>query len=379
LVPDRRTAASGGARVRALVLTPDFPPAWGGIQLLVHRLVHHLREIDAGVLTLDSRGSHEFDRGEPLQIRRVRRARPLGHSIDVGLLNAIALLEARRFRPDVVLSAHIVTSPAAWAIQRMIGVPFVQYLYADEVPGRQRLASFAARHAAAVVAISTHTEAIARSCGADPARIYRIAPGVDPANADRSERSAQPLLVTVSRLADRYKGHDVLIEAMRLVVDQVPGVRWVVVGDGPLRSEYERLVSTNGLDDRVRFVGWVTNSERDAWLDRAHVFALPSRLRHNAGGEGFGIVYLEAGAHGLPVIAGNVGGAVDAVVDGVTGLLVDPLDARAVADAICHLLLHPVRAEAMGREGRARARQFAWSEVGAKVEALLLQVAGVRT
>jgi len=101
---------------------------------------------------------------------------------------------------------------------------------------------------------------------------------------------------------------------------------------------------------------------------------MPSRLASNGGGEGFGIAYLEAGALGVPVVAGNVAGALDAVVDGVTGLLVDPTDHVAVADAITALLLDRERAEQMGRAGAERAKQFAWPRIAGQVEELILSL-----
>jgi phosphatidylinositol alpha-1,6-mannosyltransferase len=124
----------------------------------------------------------------------------------------------------------------------------------------------------------------------------------------------------------------------------------------------------------------VPNEERDSWLDQAHVFCMPSRLpAGGVGGEGFGIVYLEANAHALPVVAGNVAGALDAVVHGQTGLLVDPRDHLAVADAVSDLLLDPRRAEVLGREGERRARDFAWPRIAERVKSLLAQLAAAPT
>ena len=125
-----------------------------------------------------------------------------------------------------------------------------------------------------------------------------------------SRRAARPTVVTVARLRDCYKGHDVLMRAMPLIRARVPDAQWIVIGDGPLRPELEREAAAPWPRRLRRFTGEVADAERDEWLDRAHVFAMPSRLRAGGGGgEGFGIVYLEAGAHGLPVVAGNVGGA----------------------------------------------------------------------
>jgi phosphatidylinositol alpha-1,6-mannosyltransferase len=148
----------------------------------------------------------------------------------------------------------------------------------------------------------------------------------------------------------------------------------VVIGDGPLHAELVELARTRGVSDMIVFTGPLSDDERDAWLDRAHVFVMPSRLPpRGRGGEGFGIVYLEAAAHSLPVVAGKVAGAVDAVDDGNTGLLVDPTSPTAVADAVLELLLDRRKADALGRAGAARAADFAWPKVAARVEDVLLR------
>jgi phosphatidylinositol alpha-1,6-mannosyltransferase len=176
-------------------------------------------------------------------------------------------------------------------------------------------------------------------------------------------------------MSDAYKGHDVIIQALPLVRDRIPDVLWVVIGDGRLRPLYERTVEKLGLGDHVRFLGNVSDSDRDAWLDRAHLFVMPSRSTPDGLGEGFGIVFIEAAAHGLPVVAGNVDGVVDAVVDGETGLLVDPTDPNAVARALIELLLDEGRASRMGRVALEHARQFDWVRVAAQVERLVTQTA----
>ncbi len=353
-------------------MTPDFAPAIGGIQLLIHRLVRHWSGNDVAVLTLDAPGATQFDRAQGLRVHRVRA--PLGHRGTIALLNCRAVIEGRRFRPQAVLSAHIVTSPGAWLIRRTVGAPFVQYLYAQEVVERPQLTSFAVRSAAAVVAISRHTETLARARGAPPQNIHRIPVGVDLPPRVEPHPGSRPTVITVARLRDRYKGHDVLMEAMPLIRAHVSNVCWVIVGDGPLRALYERQVRARGLSGHVQFVGSISDRERDAWLERAHVFAMPSRMPSHGGGEGFGIVYLEAGAHGLPVVAGNLGGALDAVIDGVTGVLVDPVDSNAVAAAIVRLLQDRDYASALGRAGAAHARNFGWARMAEAVDSVFSHV-----
>jgi phosphatidylinositol alpha-1,6-mannosyltransferase len=153
----------------------------------------------------------------------------------------------------------------------------------------------------------------------------------------------------------------------------VPDVLWVVVGDGSLRGELERAAARLHVAEHVVFTGRVPDEERDRRLAEAHVFAMPSRLPPSGteGGEGFGIVYLEAGLQGLPVIAGGVGGALDAVVHGETGLLVDPTSSEELADALTGLLLDPDRARTLGAAGARRAREFSWERMSHGVQMVL--------
>jgi phosphatidylinositol alpha-1,6-mannosyltransferase len=256
-------------------------------------------------------------------------------------------------------------------------IPFVQYLYGRELVVRPNLTSFAIGRAARSISISRFTTEIAEACGATLDRVELIHPGVDLAAASPNGHKRHDVVV-VGRLDERYKGHDVLIRALPLVRAKVPDARLVVVGDGALRKTYESFASSCGIEDAVVFSGSVSDAERDAILSSASVFSMPSRKLTAGAAEGFGIVYLEAGARSLPVVAGAVGGTLDAVVDGETGLLVDPADHIAVADALIRLLTRPEEARRLGANGADRAQQFAWPRVSAAVEDVLLELAGSR-
>lgn len=358
---------------RLLVLTPDFPPAVGGIQLLLGRLVEQLApSFQITIVTRRAAGAAR-ERGRRSASPSVL---PTLAGERAGLLeaNARGVGLGARHGFDVVLSAHITTAPAAAALQRLRGTPFVQYLYADEVPHRPRLARFAVRRAACTIAISSHTRALALAAGCRADRLRIVPPGVDvPPATTACEKLDRPTVITVARLEERYKGHDVMLRALPRIRERVPDVLWVVVGDGRLREELEGEARRLGLTDHVRFAGSVSDAERDRWLARAHVFAMPSRLPPTGqeGGEGFGIVYLEAGMHRLPVVAGAVGGALDAVVDDVTGLLVEPTSSTQVADAVNSLLLDGGRAQTLGKAGERHARGFSWERMGRDVGAIL--------
>jgi phosphatidyl-myo-inositol dimannoside synthase len=360
-----------GDAPRLLVITPDFPPARGGIQVLAHRLAAGIEGFRTEVITLEQPGGVEFDRDSGLSVRRVAapgRLRAAGNA----LLNTAALEHALRFRPQATLSLHIVASPAAAAIRRTLGARTVQYFHAEEVGAKPRLAAFAARQADEVIAVSAYTADLITATGAAPARIRFIPGGVDIPDDASPLPADRPTFVTIARLGERYKGHDVMIRALPLVLARVPDARWVVIGDGPLRPGLEHLALSYGVRDSISFLGAIADEERDQWLRRARLLAMPSRLpAGHFAGEGFGIAYLEAGAYHKPVLAGNVGGALDAVLDGESGLLVDPTDPVVVADAISTLLLDGELAERLGEGGARRAEDQAWPLICRRVESVL--------
>lgn len=365
-------------RPRVLLVTPDFPPAKGGIQLLLSRIVENSPGLEFRVLTLGEEGAQAFDAGFPAQVRRVGSAagnRPLAAL----RLNARSLAEARAFAPDVLLSGHVVASLGALALRRLLRVPLVQYVHADEFRVRNRLTGAAVRQAEATIAVSGYTRQMAIDAGAVPGRVEVIPPGIDLPPDPEAPRAEQPTLLTVATLLFRYKGHDVVVRAMPLIRAKVPGARWVVVGDGPFRPAVESAVRAYGIEDCVELRGRVEDAERDEWLDRSTALLMPSRIpAAGLGGEGFGIAYMEAAAHRLPTIGGNVAGALDAVLDGETGFLVDPTDHLAVATAGAQLLSNRERAAQMGAAGRRHAERHAWPLIAERVEALLRDVAARR-
>jgi phosphatidylinositol alpha-1,6-mannosyltransferase len=363
-------------RARVLVLTPDFPPGHGGIQLLVHRIVAGWDDIDATVVALEGVGGREFDGAQSFPVWRAAGASG-PRAVAVASLNLHAIVHGLRSKPDAVLCAHIVCSPAGAVLRRLLGIPVLQYLYAKEIDGRPGLARFAATRADRVVAISGYTRDLALTLGVRDRSLRVIPPGVDLPAGRLADRAERPTIVTVSRLRDAYKGHDVLLQALPRVRERLPDVHWAIVGDGPLRPSLEAEVARRGLSGAVEFVGAVSDQERDAWLDRAWVFTMPSRTPPGSmSGEGFGIVYLEAGSHGLPVLAGNVGGALDAVEHGETGLLVDPTDTAAVADGLVGLLTDAKLAATLAAGGLERAQAFAWPLIAARVQEEMLDLIG---
>jgi phosphatidylinositol alpha-1,6-mannosyltransferase len=156
-----------------------------------------------------------------------------------------------------------------------------------------------------------------------------------------------------------------LIRVLPLVRARVPGARLRIAGDGPLREYLQRIAQSVAVDDAVEFLGEVADASLPDLYRTSDAFVLMSRESPSKGGaEGFGIVCLEAGACGKPVVAGRSGGLVDAVEDGVTGILVDPEDPAAVAEALIAVLSDQALARRLGQAGRDRVlTRFTWEQV----------------
>jgi phosphatidylinositol alpha-1,6-mannosyltransferase len=367
-----RTERDGGLP-RLLILTPDFPPAPGGIQVVAHRLASGIDAFETAVVAPDAGAdAARFDETSGVHTHRVRGGSALRGGRNA-VLNAAALARGIALRPDVTLSMHIVTSPAAAAIRRGTRARTVQYFHAEEVGAKPRLAAFAADRADASIAVSEYTAGLVAATGATVRDLQVIGNGTDVPDDARPLDDSRPTILTIARIEERYKGHDTLVRALPLVLAKVPDAQWVVIGEGSLRPGLEALAASYGVSQAIRFLGAVSDEQRNLWLRRARLLAMPSRLPAGGfAGEGFGIVYLEAGAYGKPVVAGNVGGSLDAVCDGETGLLVDPTDPVLVAEAITRLLLERELARRLGEAGRRRALSHTWQHVVARVQDVLL-------
>jgi len=191
--------------------------------------------------------------------------------------------------------------------------------------------------------------------------MVKIAPGIDvdhfiPTDASELRKtlglSDKKVIVSVGRLVHR-KGQDYLIEAMPEILKSVPQAHLLLVGEGPYREHLEKLVTQHKLERSVTFIGRIQYKELPTYICAGDIFAMPSRSRlMGLEVEGLGIVYLEASSCGLPVLAGNSGGAPDAVVHNETGLVVNGTDAQDIAAAAIELLVNVESSKKMGIAGR---------------------------
>lgn len=262
---------------------------------------------------------------------------------------------------DWVFYNHVGIARAQRVAPRRVARPYAVFVHGIEVWGTPLDAERRGvlRDARIVVANSRLTadrvEALYPELRVTPCPLALIQGGYDgePVNLQLLSRVRQRSALIVGRMsaAERYKGHDELFDCWLAVQALAPGAQLVVAGDGDDAARLAAKVRALGLADDVLFCGRVSDATLEALFERCAVFVLPSR------GEGFGVVYLQAMAAGRACIAGADDAGREVVEDGVTGVVVDPRDGRALAAAVGSLLADPQRCAAMGLAGRRRVRQ----------------------
>ncbi|MCW2514909.1 MAG: glycosyl transferase, group 1 [Mycobacterium sp.] len=358
---------------RILLVTNDFPPRRGGIQSYLENLVREL--VKAGrhsvvVYAPKWKGDGDYDREArqsdgPVEIVR--------HPTSLMIPEPSVALRMRRLiaERDIDTVWFGAAAPLALLspVARKAGATRVLASTHGHEVGWSMLpvARTALRRIGndvdVVTFISQYTRSRFAAAFGPDAALEHLAPGVD---TDRFEPNSvaraqlrvryglgdRPVVVCVSRLVPR-KGQDMLIRALPAIRQRVPDTALVLVGGGPYADELRSLADGFGVAEHVIFTKGVPADELPAHHAMADVFAMPCRTRGSGlDVEGLGIVYLEASAMGVPVVAGRSGGAPESVVDGETGLVVDGWDVGAIAAAVGDLLADPDRAAAMGRAGR---------------------------
>ncbi len=377
--------------MRYLVLTPDYCPDEGGVQRLLATIADGLAvRNDVTVVAPVTPGDGDYDATVAYRVRRYRYAGPR-------LMKALHLAWAAAplvRRHDVLFCGHVAAAPAAWLLGFIFRKPYFVYVHALEItPERyRRLFSFLLRRAAGVFAGSRYAKMLAISyLGLSASAIDLIPPGVDPflVKAARDipatfdyKKPGDRVLLSVGRLKsdERYKGHDVVIRALPLILRCVPSCYYWIVGAGDDAERLQNLARELGVAEHVRFWGRVTDVA--PFYRECDVFVLANRRVVEDGmekTEGFGLVFLEASLFAKPVIAGRCGGATDAVANGETGLLISPESPAEVAAAVVALLTCPAEAKRLGAAGRDRVlREFTAETQVASFEAAIAARLGRR-
>lgn len=372
--------------MRLLEITNDFPPTLGGIENYVYSLTRRWDPDRLTVLTRWTPRCEEFD--STLEFDVIRE--PVGTLLPTKqvLRKSATIIEERSI--DVIhFATPLPLGLMGPKLLRSHGIPYAvtvngaEFVLPASLPIGRHMLKRAMTDAAVVLPYSAFLKREVQKVFPSGPAIESVPPGIDPErfpeNLESSFRSPSggPLVVSAGRLVAR-KGSLQLLEAFAQVLVRFPDAHLLFVGDGPELKRLRRLTVQKNHEGSVTFVGSQPWELVPGFLASGDIFALPVRERF--GGletEGFGIVFLEAAAAGLPSIGGNVGGVPDAIVDGETGLLVDGRDPNSIAQALLRLLDDPQEGRRLGKAGRERVmNEFTWDHFFTRFKEALATHAG---
>ncbi len=389
--------------MRLLVLSETFPPpVEGGSEIYISQLAARVAPHATRVIAPVNPRAAEYDPHAPFEIVRPSWYLPTWFfpfpkfALHLMRLTAEVTRQARDFGATAILaSPSFPNAVVGWQAATRLGLPWATIVYGEEAfqvhrgkglfsPARRVLLREPLKHAPHVFTISAFSRAEAIQCGARPEAIEMVYPGVDPtefhpgldgrAIREKHGLGTRPMLLSCGRLYHR-KGQDALLRAVPALMREVPDVCVVLVGEGMNRQVLGDLARELGIADRVVFAGSVPRAELPLYYAACDVFVMTYRqktLGETLDSEGFGMVLVEANACGKPSVAHHVGGVSDAIVDGVTGFLIEEGDEPSLVQTLSRLLRDPALRATIGAAGRARVeRELTWEAAAAHVHRVL--------
>ncbi|WP_413376062.1 glycosyltransferase family 4 protein [Paenibacillus taichungensis] len=352
----------------------DFPPEKGGIHDYAYGLISQMSAEETTVLTnkiKNTEQSKQFDQKTDFEIIRKRifwnSNKVLLLISQIILIIQLVVLKWRRKADEIHFINVFPVGIAGPVMKACFRTRYFTYVHGLDVMGMLNSKLFPVlmhilRRSDKVIANSQYTRSRLIELGIREEQIVIIPPGLNIGKLksvsseeedvrNKYDLHGKKVMITVSRLVER-KGHDITLRAIRHVAPRIPNLKYVICGEGPYRSELERLVGQYALEDIVVFTGGIPDHELHQLYQCSDLFIMPSRnIKEKGDVEGFGIVFLEANYYRLPVIGGNSGGIPDAIKDHVTGYLVDPLDENEIADRIEQLVVDEELAQKLGDNG----------------------------
>jgi len=375
--------------MKTLFITEWFMPDVGGSITIYDNVYRKYGPGDIFVLTRITKGCKDYDKKSGISTYRIPYItsvilKPESLLIYIGFfIYAVFLILVKRIKVihcDQVLRAGLV----AFLVHKILRIPYVIYAHGEEITLRALYNRNAMKRiynaASLVIANSNNTKNLLSNLGVERSKIEVIYPGVDTVKFNpeldhfalkkRYSIESNPVLLTVGRLEKR-KGHDMVIKSLPTVLKKIPNLVYLIAGKGKEEDRLKSLVQELHLEKNVIFAGEIDYDELPLYYCSCDVFIMANRELKDGNIEGFGIVFIEAAACGKPVIAGDSGGAREAVMDGVTGFVVNPNDIKSISEKIITLLENSSMSEQMGSKGRRRVEsEFDWDEYYRKTKLL---------
>jgi phosphatidylinositol alpha-1,6-mannosyltransferase len=368
-----------------LLVTPLFPPDTGGIQNILYNIAKK-SEHNIEVLTDIQEDSKEFDEEQDFDIERINLSN-ISQRLPFNIVGAnIKILDYLRKNRDEYDLIYFGTIDYSYT-GKVLGEKYISHTYAKELiqPNvgigprlNNYLSKKGLKSSNKVIAISKWTENKIKELDVQDKKIERIHPGTDITEIESDEKNIreefsigddETVLLTVSRL-DARKGHDLVVEA----IEDLDDIHYIVCGDGEHREEIERIINEKNLGNRVHLTGNIPHSEIEEYYTSADIFVMPSKfLEESKNIEGFGVVYLEANAAGLPVIGSTTGGIPSAIKHEETGLTVEP-NSENIKDAILKIKNNEDLRNNLGKNGREWAKEHSWNNQISKIDEVIEKI-----
>jgi len=358
---------------KILMITTFYPPSKGGIQTYSYEIVKNLNNLGDEVTTLviSSNGIKKILSVNSFKVYKNNKKisfRSIFSRFDIILVSSwfpsaiFGVILSRLYSANLFISAH-----------------GNELLYPKKYPFMEKIMLWCFDNANKIFSVSNYTKKILINMGVENIKIVVIPNGTDPArfNPDISGEEIlekyklknKKIIFSVSRLVER-KNFGIIIESMGEILKQFPNTVYLIGGEGLMKEKWMKLAKNKGFEDSVIFLGYIPDEELPKYYNISNVFVLPSKELKNEGEvEGFGISFLEANACGIPVIGGKSGGVEDAIIDGKTGVLIDPGNKEQIQKEIIKILRNPKFAKSLGINGRKRVlNELSWEKITYKIK-----------
>lgn len=405
LINERKT------NFKILFVVNTFLPHMGGSSRIYHEMCKRLPSKDIFVLTQkklafsaeEEKGWEHFDKKQNYKIYRLARLRP---KISEKKQNIFTSIFGYIFN-DLPISLHVIFTFSRLLIRNKIDIVCLEnpdvlgclglinkfifrkktilYLHGEELTWRVesrlfgKLKNIYLFAADKCIVNSKFTKGqLEKLHFGNKAVIIRPGVGLIECKAKIDLRmkynlTGKKVLMSINRF-EKWKGIDRIIKAIPLILKSIPNLLYLIGGIGGEERNLKELVKQLGLEDVVKFLGFISEEELAGYYDICDVFALANIQTNEGEVDGFGMVFIEAGSRGKPVIGGRVGGVPEAIIDGETGFLVDGQNIVDIAEKIVILLKNPELAQKLGNNGRIRVREFAWDRIAAEFKKTCLDL-----
>jgi len=358
--------------LKILILTSFYPPAKGGIQTYTYEISENLKKIGYNVTVFT------------ISINGIKK---------IFSLNSFKLIENNKKVSFLKLfSEYDLILASSWFPSGILGLILSQIfnskfyisahgneiLYPKNYPFMNKIMRFCYNRTTKIFSVSNYTKKLLIKEGVNKKKIKVIPNGTNPEFFNlkvdyeniikKHNLQNKKIIFSVSRLVKR-KNFGIIIEILNEIIHEIPNIIYVIGGTGKMKDKWEKIAIKNNIEKYVKFVGYIPENDLPKYYSMCDVFIMPSIEIEKAGEvEGFGITFLEANACGKPVIGSKSGGIGDAIIDGETGILVNPNNPKEIKDSILKILKNPIYAHKLGENGRIRIeKELSWKIIAEKI------------